>query len=380
MSKINVIPSNEEMESAKRKAEEEKYHREKLDVAKEIYENTKNSNEVNKDYASALDVMMKRTQEQLNLKNNTGVVVEEQLSEVKKANKVVDTTINQNKVENKNYNTIKNNMTNKNTPENYGELPSNLNSQIIELSQPDFNSAFDVIPLPSQGKVYRNRKPNIKVSYMTTADENILTSPNLLQSGEFLKILINRKILDTEIRYEDLLIGDRNAIMIWLRATSYGEMYPVTLLDEIDDPFDTDVNLNDLKIKKLEVNPDDEGLFTFVLPISKSVIKFKLLTCGDVDVIERIVAKEKEDNVAVNNTNTYTLEKMIVEVDGDGDRNIISNLSKSMRIGDSKALLKYVSSIEPGIDLNISVLTPRGGSIDTFLPLNIKFFWPDARI
>ena len=380
MSKLNVIPSNEDMEAAKRKAEEEKYHKEKLDVAKEIYENTKNSNEVNKDYASALDAMMKRTQEQLNLKNNTGVVVEDKLSEVKKINKVVDTTINQNKVENKNYNTIKNNMTTKNKPENYGELPSNLNSQIIELSQPDFNSAFDVIPLPSQGKVYRNRKQNIKVSYMTTADENILTSPNLLQSGEFLKILINRKILDTEIRYEDLLIGDRNAIMIWLRATSYGEMYPVTLLDEIDDPFDTEVNLNDLKIKKLEVDPDDEGLFTFVLPISKSVIKFKLLNCGDVDVIERIVAKEKEDNVAVNNTNTYTLEKMIVEVDGERNRNIISNLSKSMRIGDSKALLKYVSTIEPGIDLNISVPTPRGGSIDTFLPLNIKFFWPDARI
>lgn len=380
MSKLNVIPSNEDMEAAKRKAEEEKYHREKIDVAKEIYENTKNSKEVNQNYASAIEAMMKRTQEQLNLKNNTGVVVEDKLSDVKKVNKVVDTTINQNKIENKNYNTIKTNMTTKNTPENYGELPSNLNSQIIELSQPDFNSAFDVIPLPSQGKVYRNRKPNIKISYMTTADENILTSPNLLQSGEFLKILINRKILDTELRYEDLLIGDRNAIMIWLRATSYGEMYPVTLLDEIDDPFDTEVNLNDLKIKKLEVDPDDEGLFTFILPISKSVIKFKLLTCGDVDVIERIVAKEKEDNVAVNNTNTYTLEKMIVEVDGDRDRNLISNLSKSMRIGDSKALLKYISTIEPGIDLNISVPTPRGGSIDTFLPLNIKFFWPDARI
>lgn len=380
MSKLNVIPSNEDMEAAKRKAEEEKYHREKIDVAKEIYENTKNSKEVNQNYASAIEAMMKRTQEQLNLKNNTGVVVEDKLSDVKKVNKVVDTTINQNKVENKNYNTIKTNMTTKNTPENYGELPSNLNSQIIELSQPDFNSAFDVIPLPSQGKVYRNRKPNIKISYMTTADENILTSPNLLQSGEFLKILINRKILDTDLRYEDLLIGDRNAIMIWLRATSYGEMYPVTLLDEIDDPFDTEVNLNDLKIKKLEVDPDDEGLFTFTLPISKSVIKFKLLTCGDVDVIERIVAKEKEDNVAVNNTNTYTLEKMIVEVDGDRDRNLISNLSKSMRIGDSKALLKYISTIEPSIDLNISVPTPRGGSIDTFLPLNIKFFWPDARI
>jgi hypothetical protein len=376
MTKINVIPSNEDMEAAKRKAEEEKYNKEKVEVANEIYENSKNSKEVNESYASAVEQMMKRTQEQLKLKNNNGIVVDENLNENKKRTTTVNTKIVENKPVNKSINT----MTNKNNPENYGELPSNLNQHIIELSQPDFNSAFDVIPLPSQGKTYRNRKPNVKLSYMTTADENILTSPNLLQSGEFLKILINRKILETDLRYEDLLIGDRNAIMIWLRATSYGEEYPITVLDELDDPFDTEVNLNDLKIKKLTVDPDDEGLFTFVLPISKSTIKFKLLTCGDVDEIERILAKEKEDGVVVNNANTYRLEKMIVEYNGNRDRNDISEISKSLRIGDSKALNKYIESIEPGIDLNITVQTPRGGSIETFLPLNIKFFWPDSRI
>jgi hypothetical protein len=376
MSKVNVIPSNEDMEAAKRRAEEEKYNNEKVGVANEIYENSKNSKEVNESYASAVEQMMKRTQDQLKVKNDNGIVVDENLNENKKRITTVNTKIVEAKPVNKSINT----MTNKNNPENYGELPSNLNQRIIELSQPDFNTAFDVIPLPSQGKTYRNRKPNIKLSYMTTADENILTSPNLLQSGEFLKILINRKILETDLRYNDLLIGDRNAIMIWLRATSYGEEYPITVLDELDDPFDTEVNLNDLKIKKLTVDPDDEGLFTFVLPISKSTIKFKLLTCGDVDEIETIIAKEKEDGVVVNNANTYRLEKMIVEYNGNRDRNDISEISKSLRIGDSKALNKYIESIEPGVDLNITVQTPRGGSIETFLPLNIKFFWPDSRI
>ena len=376
MSKVNVIPSNEDMEASKKRAEEEKYNNEKVGVANEIYENSKNSKEVNESYASAVEQMMKRTQEQLKLKNDNGVVVDDNLNENKKRITTVNTKIVETKPVNKSINT----MTNKNNPENYGELPSNLNQRIIELSQPDFNTAFDVIPLPSQGKTYRNRKPNIKLSYMTTADENILTSPNLLQSGEFLKILINRKILETDLRYNDLLIGDRNAIMIWLRATSYGEEYPITVLDELDDPFDTEVNLNDLKIKKLTVDPDDEGLFTFVLPISKSTIKFKLLTCGDVDEIETIIAKEKEDGVVVNNANTYRLEKMIVEYNGNRDRNDISEISKSLRIGDSKAFNKYIESIEPGVDLNITVQTPRGGSIETFLPLNIKFFWPDSRI
>jgi hypothetical protein len=83
-----------------------------------------------------------------------------------------------------------------------------------------------MLSLPSLGKTYRNKKPNVRLGYMTTADENILTSPNLLQSGEFFNVL---KILEPDLRYNDLLVGDRNAIMIWLRATGYGEMYPVTL-------------------------------------------------------------------------------------------------------------------------------------------------------
>ena len=178
-------------------------------------------------------------------------------------------------------------------PQNYGELSNNVDPYIAQLSQPTFNTAFDVIPLPSRGKVYNGVKPSIKVSYMTTSDENILTSPNLLQSGQFLEILINRKVLEPQLRYKDLLVGDRNAIMIWLRATAYGEMYPVTLFDENDTPFDTEINLNELKIKELSVDPDSEGLFDYTFPISKNNIKFRLMTCGMSDELEEVLEKEK---------------------------------------------------------------------------------------
>ena len=97
------------------------------------------------------------------------------------------------------------------------------------LSQPQMNQPYDLIPLPSEGKLYPNKKKRVKLAYLTTADENILTSPNLVESGDFLEILINRKLLEPSLRYKDLLPGDRNAIMIWLRATVYGEMYPVTI-------------------------------------------------------------------------------------------------------------------------------------------------------
>lgn len=248
---------------------------------------------------------------------------------------------------------------------------------LLEISQPNYNSPFDVIPLPSEGKTYKTKKANIRISYMTTADENILTSPNLLQSGEFLSILINRKILEPELRYKDLLVGDRSAIMIWLRATGYGEMYPVTLFDEDGMAFDTEINLNDLKTKKLGAEADDEGLFNYHFKLSQVDVKFKLLTCGDIDEVEKLLSWEKENGILVNNSSTYTLEKMIIEVNGSRDRNTIKDFVSSIRIKDGKDFTKYVESIEPGIDLNITVGTPGGGSIDTFLPLNTQFFWPD---
>lgn len=264
--------------------------------------------------------------------------------------------------------------------QNFGQNPSNINPYIVELSQPNFNCPFDVIPLPSGGKTYRTKKSGIRVGYMTTADENILTSPNLLQSGEFLEILINRKILEPELRYRDLLVGDRNAIMIWLRATAYGEMYPITVLDENNNPFDTEINLNDLKMKKLAVDPDEEGLFTFTFPLCKAQIKFKLLTMGDVEDVEKMVEADKANGVPVNNSNTYTFERMIVELNGSRDRNMIREFSNSLRIKDAKEFSDYLDKLECGVDMTITVGTPGGGSVETFLPLNFKFFWPNSEL
>ena len=268
------------------------------------------------------------------------------------------------------------------TKPNVGEIkiPSKRAEQIDKISQPQFNTPYDVIPLPSGGKLYKNKKPSVKISYMTTADENILSSPNLLESGEFLEILINRKLLDYDLRYKDLHVGDRNAIMIWLRATAYGYMYPVTLLDENNEPFETEIDLSTLKSKPLGDTPDENGHFDFYLPISKSSIKFKLLTVGELEEIEKWLQEEKDEEELVNNEKTYKLEKYIVEIDGNRDPNYIYEFVNNMRPGDSRELLKYIESIESGVELELEVKTPGGGSIKAFFPLNLKFFWPDFGI
>jgi hypothetical protein len=435
--KPQVFPTQEQRETYQ--SEEAKlaaFNAEKAQVTNDIYTNAAPQDTPQGHY-DAVEAMRLRTQQQLENKNSVGKVQHPELSEkviqrVEQPTKQVEDAnqelirlrdeqlrINNENIQkyqqqanyasarnnqnsdtnaglytpNETYDMNQNNQNNNNyippTPPStpptnntmdYGKNPSNIDPYIYELSQPNYNAPFDVIPLPSQGKLYPNKKANIKVAFMTTSDENILTSPNLLASGEFLEILINRKILEPTLRYRDLTIGDRNAIMIWLRATGYGEMYPVTIYDEKNIPFETDINLQTLKTKNLGAEPDNEGLFDFTLPLTKKQIKFKFLTCGDVDDIEKIIEKEKENNVPVDNSTTYTIERIIVEVNGDRNKSVISDFVSTLRIGDAQSLMEYVSKIESGVDLNIDVTTPGGGSVATFLPLNMRFFWPNSKL
>ena len=252
---------------------------------------------------------------------------------------------------------------------------------IQQLSEPNLNAAFDVIPLPSEGKLYPNKRKTIKVAYMTTADENILTSPNLLNSGRFLEVLMNRKMLDTDIRYRDLVEGDRDAIMLWLRATGYGNMYPITVSGKNGEPFDTEIDLNEMKTINLNIEPDKNGYFDFTLPTTQTPIKFKLLTVGDNEEIENKVEYEVETlKLPIDNTSLYVLEKQIVSINGDTNPETITNFTKNMRLLDKTKLTEYINSITCGIDMSITVGTPGGGSLDTFLPINLKFFWPNIQL
>ena len=392
------------------------YEAEKAIVTNEIYTAPLQMDDTPQGHANAMEAMRKRTENQLAALKANGTVIDPTLAEpntrpVYQAQnrndeliKQRDAALQKNLEQTQKYqqmaqeaNDRRNDYTNKepmnNQPQGYTPQPTytqpvqnfseplpNINPYILELSQPNYNAPFDVIPLPSKGKTYRNKKESVRVAYMTTADENILTSPNLLQSGEFLSVFINRKILDPNLRYQDLLMGDRNAIMIWLRATGYGEMYPITVLDDNNEVFDVEFNLNDLKIKELGAEPDEEGLFDFEFKLSKSHIKFKLLTMGEIEAVERIILKEKEDGVPVNNQTIYFMERMIVQANGSRDKGYIKDFVASMRINDAKDFNEYVEEIDCGVDMNITVGTPGGSPVDTFLPLNFKFFWPNSRI
>lgn len=288
---------------------------------------------------------------------------------------------------------------------------------------------FDVIPLPSKGEGYANKMKTIPVSYLTAYDENIIVSPNLYRDGTFIDVLLRNKVLNPAVDPKDLLPGDRDAIVLWLRATGYGNEFPVTVTDDqTGKEFSTVIDLSKINYKEFNLKGDENGWFEFVTPSTKDKIKFTFLTYAEnVEIIEKdneedVAIKKEElldmskrlekykkdslsktynkkfvkriddaistledwsDNIVVENRTTIShtltnrLIKMIKSVNGVTDRKFIKEYVVKMNIRDSSALRKYVIEHEPGLDFNIEVERPQslgGGSMTTFLTLDQFIF------
>jgi len=210
-------------------------------------------------------------------------------------------------------------------------------------------------------------------------DETILTSPNISNGGKIIDILIKRKVKDLGFDSSDLLIGDRTALMIFLRVTAFGEEYTQLVFNSKSGEFEEGViNLSSLQQKKLTIRPDENGEFEFLLPKSNKKVTFSLLTGKDEEIID---IREKEDLKrnpdGVSNKLIFTLEQQIKSIDGERDKIKISNILKKIPIIDSRSLRKYIEEVNPGLDFKTTARTQGGESVDTFLRFNTTFFWPE---
>lgn len=289
-------------------------------------------------------------------------------------------------------------------------------------------AAFDVIPLPSKGEAYKDKISKVSVAYLTAYDENMIVSPNLYRDNLILDYIIQEKLLSKEIDPMDLLEGDRDAIILFLRASGYGNEYPITATDDATGKeFDTIIDLSKLKYKDFNLTGDSNGWFKFELPVSKKEVKFRFPTHRDVVMLEKMqkmeepkLAKEtikghvkdldeiveNEDNKmsseertnlrkairtienygdSINDEDTQKfshaltnrLNLLIMAVDGITDRKYINDFVMKMNVRDSSALRKYIQKNEPGVDYSIKVERPEslgGGSFETFLQLDQFLF------
>jgi hypothetical protein len=243
----------------------------------------------------------------------------------------------------------------------------------------DLKTPYDIIELPSQGLLYKNNKKSVKVEYLTAMDESILTSPNISSGNKIISILLQRKVKDLGMEVNDLLVGDRTAIMIYLRVTAFGEEYKQMVYNPNKEKYvEAIIDLTKLEQKKLSVKPNEDGEFEFILPKTNKKVTFTLLTGKDDEIVDlRDEEEQKRSSDGVSNKNLIRLEQQIKSIDGDRNKIMISNVLKKLPIIDSRSLRKYIDEITPGINFKTTARTQGGESLDTFLRFGVNFFWPE---
>jgi hypothetical protein len=193
--------------------------------------------------------------------------------------------------------------------------------------------------------------------------------------------LFESVLVEPGLNTNDILIGDKNAILMATRILGYGADYQV----EINDPFSLEKQtvIIDLgKIQTKDINDDvlnSKNRYTFKLPSNGTEIVFKLLTHGDEqEITKEIQALEKlNKNSGISFDVTTRLKYMIVSVDGDSDRGVVSKFSKNMLAKDTKAFREYIKTISPDLDLKydfVSEITGEAEALD--IPFGISFFYP----
>ena len=251
---------------------------------------------------------------------------------------------------------------------------------------PETKFPTEIIDLPSKGYFYPEKSPlssgTVELKYMTAKDEDVLTSQNLIAKGIVLDVLLANLMIDKKIKVSDLLIGDKNALLIAARVLAYGKNYEIELVSPVTgEPTTHNLDLTSLKDIPVDFSklPKGKNEFEFSLPTSKRVIKYKLLTSGDVDNIDR-EAKSLNKISDIDRTLTTRLKSMIIEVDGNTEKQTINNfVDNEFFAVDSLAFREHIVDNTPDIDLEISV-DIDGEEVEVAVPMTVQFFWPSSRI
>ena len=246
--------------------------------------------------------------------------------------------------------------------------------QSSQYGQMDFNLPHDVVSLPSKGMFYKPKKESLKVGYLTAADENLLSSPNIFKEG-IVYSLMKSKIYEPGFDVNQMLEVDIQSVLIFLRNTSFGSEYEYSLVDpKTSNRFDVSVVIEEINIKKPIHEPDENGFFEFILPKSKRKVKLRLLTLGDTREIDKMQEQYPQGMVAP--IVTRRLEKQIVSLDSDTSKENISKFVNQMPIMDSKEIRKFIKECEPQLDLTKSVIAPSGERVKFDVTFGAEFVRP----
>jgi hypothetical protein len=250
-----------------------------------------------------------------------------------------------------------------------------------------FKFPTEQIDLPSKGLIYPPESPLskgvIEMKYMTAKEEDILSNSNFIKQGIVIDKLLQAMVI-TPIDYNELLNGDKNAILIAARILGYGKDYEFMFTDPKTGVIEkASADLTTLKEKEI-----DETLFTpgknefnFQLPFSKVTVTFKLLSHGDENKIEKEVKGLSKINAQGSYDVSTRLKHTIIAVNSDRDTATVRDFVDNMLARDIRPLRDYINNIMPDLNMKVDVVKSNGDVVeDVDLPIGINFFWPDASL
>jgi hypothetical protein len=245
-----------------------------------------------------------------------------------------------------------------------------------------FKVPTETIELPSQGLLYPESHPlssgKLEMKYMTAREEDILTNAAYIKQGTVIDKLLQSLIV-TKFDYNDLLVGDKNSLMIAARVLAYGSNYDITY-SGIEQKIDLSL-LNPKPLTEEIKLSKGANMFTYTLPDSGNVITFKLLTHGDEQKIDTELKGLKKLNKDASNEGVVRLCHQILAINGDSETKSIRDFVNNYLLAkEARAFRQYYLSISPDIDLTTSVINSKGEEEDIEIPITINFFWPDARV
>ena len=246
----------------------------------------------------------------------------------------------------------------------------------------DYKFPTEVVDLPSKGYFYIDGHPlssgKVEVKYMTAKEEDILTSQNLIKQGTVIDILLQALIVDKTINVHDLLVGDKNAIMVAARILGYGKEYEFEY-----DGEEKSVDLSKLEPVKLDFSKFTKGEneFSFKLPTSERTITFKLLSGQDEKKIDAELKALEKISKSRSSELTTRLKTMLLSVDGESDKEYIINFVENEFLSrDSLAFRKHLSTVTPDMDMKTTIVDSSGKETEVTIPVTVRFFWPSTGV
>ena len=235
------------------------------------------------------------------------------------------------------------------------------------------NFPTEIIELPSKGLLYPEGNPlssgKIEMKYMTAKEEDILTNQAYIEKGIVLDKLLQSLII-SKINYNDLVAGDKNAIMVAARILGSGKDYTFNYGGS-----EYTVDLTTIDNKSFDHSNKGVNEFSYTLPSTNTNITYKVLTHGDEQKIQAEVDGFKKVNKNASIELSTRLKYMITSVEGDRETKTIREFVDNYLLArDSRELRKHIRETQPDVDLTFF---PDGSDDRVDIPIGVKFFWPD---